>query len=97
VQAAMKLIDALEAADDSAAWDLCVAAREPLEKLEVEILRAEHPPFEGWYRKTWVRRETKDWNVHRPYEELRVFLATRGRENWWTPSHCTHEISLSFR
>jgi hypothetical protein len=51
-----------------------------LEKLEVEILRAEHPPFENWYRETWIRRGPKQWNVHRPYRELRLFLSSGGRE-----------------
>ena len=50
-----------------------------LEQLEVEILRAEHPPFEHWYRETWIRRGPKQWNVHRPYEELRLFMSTGGK------------------
>jgi len=77
-QAALKLCDAMNEADDARAFKLCDEAMKPLEQLEVEILRAEHPPFENWYRKTWIRRETKNWNVHRSFEELRMFLATRG-------------------
>jgi hypothetical protein len=53
---------------------------EPLEKLEVEILRAERPPFEQWYRETWIRRGPTPHNLHRPYRELRLFLSTDGRE-----------------
>jgi hypothetical protein len=77
-QAALKLCDAMNEPDDAKAFKLCEEAMKPLERLEVEILRAEHPPFENWYRKTWIRRETKNWNVHRSYEELRMFLTTRG-------------------
>jgi hypothetical protein len=55
------------------------SAMEALEKLEIEILRAEHPPFEHWYRETWIRRGPKQWNVHRPYEEMRLFLSSGGK------------------
>ncbi len=54
-------------------------AMETVEKLETEILRAERPPFEHWYRETWIRREPKQWNVHRPYEEMRMYFATNGK------------------
>jgi hypothetical protein len=56
------------------------AAMASLEKLETEILRAEHPPFEQWYRETWIRRGPKQWNVHRPYEEMRLFLSSGGKK-----------------
>jgi hypothetical protein len=73
-QAAMELADTarepLERAD---------RAIVPLEQLETEILRAERPPFEHWYRQTWIRRGPKSANVHRPYEEVRQFLSTQGR------------------
>jgi len=46
---------------------------------ELFILQAEHPPFEHWYRETWIRRGPKSWNLHRPYEEVRQFLATNGK------------------
>ena len=59
----------------------------PLEELEVEIERAEHPPFELWYRKTWIRRETRPLNVHRPYEQLRAFLSSGGREKLEEPAN----------
>jgi len=77
-QAAIKLIEALDTPDLTKSWKLCEEARQPLEQLELEILRAERPPFENWYRKTWIRRETKPSNVHRSYEQLRVFLSSRG-------------------
>ena len=56
------------------------AAIGDVEQLELDILRAEHPPFEHWYRETWIRREPKLWNVHRPYEEMRTFLSTDGKQ-----------------
>jgi hypothetical protein len=54
-------------------------AMKALEDLETDILRAEHPPFENWYRETWIRRGPKQWNVHRPYGEMRMFLSSGGK------------------
>ncbi|MCA1606346.1 MAG: glycosyl hydrolase 115 family protein, partial [Acidobacteria bacterium] len=85
-QAAIKLIEALDTPDLIKSWKLCEEARKPLEDLEVEILRAERPPFENWYRKTWIRRETKPSNVHRSYEQLRVFLSSRGTRKLTEPA-----------
>lgn len=84
-EAAIKLIEALDAPDAEQAWKLVQEARPPLEQLEIEILRAERPPFENWYRKTWIRRETKPSNVHRSYEQLRVFLSSRGTHSLTEP------------
>ncbi len=84
-EAAIKLIEALDTPDLRKSWKLCEESRKPLEDLEVEILRAEHPPFENWYRKTWIRRETKPSNVHRSYEQLRVFLSSRGTRSLTEP------------
>ncbi|MDQ3710670.1 MAG: glycosyl hydrolase 115 family protein, partial [Acidobacteriota bacterium] len=84
-QAAIKLIEALDAPDAAQAWKLSGQARQPLEQLELEILHAERPPFENWYRKTWIRRETKPSNVHRSYEQLRVFLSSRGTRTLTEP------------
>ncbi len=84
-QAAIKLIEALDTPDLIKSWKLCEEARKPLEDLEVEILRAECPPFENWYRKTWIRRETKPSNTHRSYEQLRVFLSSRGTRSLTEP------------
>ena len=78
-QAALKLVEALNAPDKETSWNLIEEARIPLEQLETELLRAERPPFDGWYRKTWIRRETKQWNPHRSYEQMRVFLSTGGK------------------
>jgi hypothetical protein len=85
-QAALKLVDALEAPDSARTWALVREARAPLEQLEIEILRAERPPFQGWYDKTWIRRELKFSNVHRPYEELRAFIASDGRDQLKEPA-----------
>ncbi len=84
-QAAIKLIEALDNPDITKSWKLCEEGRQPLEQLELEILRAERPPFENWYRKTWIRRETKPSNVHRSYEQLRVFLSSRGTRKLTEP------------
>ena len=84
-QAAVKLIEALDTPDLTKSWKLCEEARQPLEQLELEILRAERPPFESWYRKTWIRRETKPSNVHRSYEQLRVFTSSRGTRTLTEP------------
>ncbi len=85
-QSAMRLLEALDEPDNDKAFQLASEARGPLEKLEVEILRAERPPFEKWYAKTWIRRETSPLNVHRPYEELQVFLSTRGQSKLTDPA-----------
>ncbi len=77
-EAASILLRALEAPDREAAWKLCLEARTPLEQLEVDILRAERPPFDGWYRPTWIRKKDSWYNVHRSYQHLRAFLASGG-------------------
>ncbi|MGI9090394.1 MAG: glycosyl hydrolase 115 family protein [Gemmatimonadaceae bacterium] len=84
-QAVLKLAQALNEPDSARAWRLIADAMKPLEELEVEILRAERPPFDKWYRKTWIRRETKPSNVHRSYEQLRVFLTSGGRSKLAEP------------
>jgi hypothetical protein len=78
--AAIRLLDASQNSDDRAMLAAAAEAMPDLESLEVEIFRAERPPFGNWYRKTWIRRETRPTNVHRPFEELRAFLASGGRE-----------------
>lgn len=79
-QAAVLLVEAMSEPDLGKAWKECEAAMKPLERMEIEILRAEHPPFENWYRETWIRRHTSKYNVHRPYQELRAFLSSCGAE-----------------
>ncbi len=50
-----------------------------VEQLELAILRAERPPFENWYRETFVRRGPEPNNLHRPYRELRLYITTDGK------------------
>lgn len=78
-QAAMILRKALEAAGEARTWDYIVQAGQPLEQLELEILRAERPPFALWYRETWIRARTKPQNVHRPYTMYRAFVSSGGK------------------
>jgi hypothetical protein len=85
VQAAMLLMTAIESESRARAFAICDEAMKPLEQLEIEIARAEHPPFEQWYRKTWVRQTISNLNVHRPYEQLRAFLSSGGREKLREP------------
>jgi hypothetical protein len=59
---------------------MCEEAMKPLERLEVELLRAERPPFERWYAKTFIRHEHTGLNLHRPYEALRAFLSSGGTQ-----------------
>ena len=78
--AALKLADALAAPDTTQMWQLAWHARAPLENLEDQLLWAEHPPFDRWYHETWIRSAFSANNPHRPYDELRAFLASHGRE-----------------
>jgi hypothetical protein len=79
--AAMKLIRAGVEPDAAMARKLCFSAFDDLKILEDEIRRAERPPFENWYRKTWIRSDDSPYNVHRSYERLRAFLI----ENYLKP------------
>lgn len=84
-QAAIKLVEAMEEPDLEEAWALAEQAMEPLEQLEIEIKRAEHPPFEEWYRSTFIRHEHTGINPHRPYFVLRQFLSSGGTERLHWP------------
>ncbi len=79
-QAARLLLKALEEPDDAKAWDLIAEAAVPLEKLEVEILRAERPPFDKWYIQTWIRTPVSPLNIHRSYTQIREFITNNGTE-----------------
>ena len=57
---------------------MCEQAMVPLEQLELEILRAEHPPFEEWYRNTYIRHPHTGLNPHKAYLFLRAFLSSGG-------------------
>ncbi|MBA3655814.1 MAG: glycosyl hydrolase 115 family protein [Gemmatimonadaceae bacterium] len=89
-QAALLLSKALREPDPVRAWALVEASRLPLETLENEIRRSEWPPFDEWYRKTWIRRETRPSNVHRSYEQLRVFLSSGGTRELAEPPGAAH-------
>ena len=75
-KAAVALIKAIAEPDAAAARKLCFLAFDDLKALENDIKRAERPPFDGWYRKTWIRSDESPYNVHRSYERTRSFLIT---------------------
>ena len=35
---------------------------------------AERPPFEKWYRRSWIRDDNSPYNVHRSYQRTLAFL-----------------------
>ncbi len=77
-QTALQLLDAVDDPNKTAVLIRAHAAIGDVEQLELDILRGEHPPFEHWYRETWIRREPKTWNVHRPYEEMELSCRRMG-------------------
>jgi hypothetical protein len=79
--AAIKLIRAAAEPGADATRRLAFAALEDLKTLENEIHRAERPPFENWYRKTWIRSDDSPYNLHRSYDRLLSFLI----ENYLKP------------
>jgi Glycosyl hydrolase family 115 len=76
--AALKLEEALRAPDAARMWQLVREARALLEQLEVELLRAEYPPFDRWYQESWIRSTLSESNPHRPYIQLRAFMSSEG-------------------
>jgi hypothetical protein len=79
-QATLSLFKALAEPDDTKAWDHIAEAAVPLEKLEIEILRAERPPFEKWYQATWIKTPYSPFNVHRSYTQIREFITDGGTQ-----------------
>ena len=79
LQSARVLSEALAAKDKASTWNKIQAALRPLERLELAILRAERPPFEKWYRETWIRAKDSPLNLHRPYDQLQAFIAADGK------------------
>ncbi len=73
---AVSLVEAMEEPDLPAAWRMCENALDPLNELEDETLLAEWPPFEQWYRETWIRTDASITNVHYAYGALLNFLNT---------------------
>jgi hypothetical protein len=76
--AALKLEEALRAPDAARMWQLVREARASLDQLEVELLRAEYPPFDRWYQESWIRTTLSESNPHRPYIQLRAFISSEG-------------------
>lgn len=60
-------------------WEYVYQSVKPLEQLELEILRAERPPFDKWYRATWLRPKLTGRNVHRSYHAVRAFISSGGK------------------
>lgn len=75
IEAALVLLQTINETNDKTIDALVRKALFPLEKLESEILRAQRPPFENWYQKTWIRQKYSPLNIHRPYELLNDFIA----------------------
>lgn len=85
VQAALLLAEALAAPTLGGAFAKAMEAFGCLRQLEEEIARAERPPFEGWYRATWIRPAdyrtspgNSYMNPHRSYLVVRDFLVDVG-------------------
>jgi len=72
--AAIKLIQAAVEPEQATVRKLCLEAFDDLKRLEAEIHRAGRSPFEGWYRKTWIRSDESPYNIHRSYEHLLTLL-----------------------
>jgi hypothetical protein len=53
-------------------------ARIYLELLEAEFARGEYPPFDRWYRESWIRSTFSNNNRHRAYNQLRDFIWKEG-------------------
>lgn len=79
-QAALALAAAVQAPDTARMWAFAREAQAPLDRLELALERAEHPPFERWYHETWIRSRLSRNDPHRSYEELRAFLSSQGRD-----------------
>jgi len=79
-QSALHLIEAVQAPDLAGLWLHAWAARGPLDQLEAEFQWAEHPPFDRWYGETWIRSRYASNNPHRPYDDLRQFISSGGRD-----------------
>ncbi len=80
-QAALLLHKAMLENDMNKAWEYVQQSIQPLEQLEVEILKGERPPFDKWYRETWIRGPLTPLNVHRSYDLVRAFIASEGKES----------------
>lgn len=88
--AAVILVRAMDEPDRAKVWTMCQEAMKPLEELEVDISRAEHPPFEAWYRDTFIRHPLTGLNPHKPYYALRAFLSSGGTQKVHIPREWFH-------
>lgn len=80
-QAALLLHQAMQETNINKAWTYIHQAIQPLEQLELDILKAERPPFDKWYRETWIRGTLTSLNVHRSYLLVRAFISSEGKES----------------
>jgi hypothetical protein len=80
-QATLILAKALAEPNDAKAWELIAEAAIPLEKLELDILRTERPPFDKWHGATWIKTPMSPFNIHRSYLQIRAFINNNGTES----------------
>jgi hypothetical protein len=78
-QAALVLEEALQSPDPTQMWRRAEGALALLENLETNLARAEYPPFDHWYQQSWIRSALSFNNPHRPYQQVRAFVASDGR------------------
>lgn len=82
-EAAVLLINAMAEKDRDKAWKMCEQAMKPLEQLELELIRSERPPFNDWYRNTYIRHEHTGLNPHKPFYFLQAFLTSGGTDKYY--------------
>jgi hypothetical protein len=84
--AALKLADALNAADAASMWKSVYDARGYLEQLETAFARGEYAPFDRWYHESWIRSAYSNNNPHRAYNQLRDFIGQDGHGSLSLPA-----------
>jgi hypothetical protein len=85
-EAAVLLVKAMNEKDNAKAWSMCEQAMKPLQQMETDIARAEHPPFAEWYRDSFIRNKHSGLDLHRPYYVLRGFLSSGGKSTLQEPA-----------
>lgn len=85
IQAALTLAEALAEESLAGAFAKVLEAFRHLQRLEEEIKKAERPPFEDWYRATWIRPSdyvrspgNSNMNPHKSFWVVRDFLIEVG-------------------
>lgn len=76
-RAAKLLLLALKKYPDEPALAAANEALVVLEELEEKLSASERPPFENWYRNTWIRRTDSWTNPHYAYIKLKSYLENR--------------------